>query len=205
MILKDEASILEAVAELKAFEQEVAEIFNRGEIRAPVHLAGGNERQLINIFKWIKPQDWVFSTWRSHYHCILKDVPKNQLLDDIRAGRSITLCYPKQHVLCSAIVGGVLPIATGLAWSIKQSGSNDKVWVFVGDMTAMGGMFAECTRYALGHQLPISFVVEENGLSVCTDTKKVWGDTSLSPASNIHRYEYYLPWPHSGAGRRIEF
>jgi pyruvate dehydrogenase E1 component alpha subunit len=206
MLVKNEETIQEQILELKAFEQEVAEIFNRGEIKAPVHLAGGNERQLLNTFKHIKSQDWVLSQWRSHYHCLLKGVPKDQLMFDIRAGRSIALCYPEQRVLCSAIVGGVLPIALGIAWSIKRSGKDEQVWVFVGDMTAATGMFSECSRYAWGHQLPVSFVIEDNGKSVCTPTDKVWNGQQLSPVAQLfHRYKYDLPWPHQGTGKRVQF
>ena len=47
------------------FEQEVAEHYNAGRIRGPVHLSSGNEDQLIEIFHRIKPTDSVTSTWRS--------------------------------------------------------------------------------------------------------------------------------------------
>lgn len=197
-----------SVNDLKAFEQKVVDIFNKGEIRAPIHLSGGNEHRLISIFRWIRPQDWVLTTWRSHYHCLLKNVPEDQLLADIRAGRSITLCYPEHRILSSAIVGGVLPIAVGLAWSIKRQRSDDKVWVFIGDMTASTGMFSECARYADGHKLPIHFVVEDNGKSVLTDTDKVWGGKQKQDvvSSDVGiRYRYDLTYPHQGTGRRVEF
>ena len=49
------------------FEKEIASLFNDGKIRAPIHLYQGNEEKIIEIFKKINPQDWVFCTWRSHY------------------------------------------------------------------------------------------------------------------------------------------
>lgn len=191
--------------ELQAFEQRVAEAFNAGQIRAPVHLAGGNEEQLIAIFADIRPQDWILAQWRSHYHCLLKGIPPEVLFQDILAGRSITLCYPDYRILTSAIVGGILPIAVGIAWAIKRAGRDERVWAFMGDMTARAGIAAECFAYALGHELPIRFVVEDNGLSVCSPTAEAWG----TPRTNAHelwvRYEYKLPFPHSGAGKRINF
>ena len=66
--------------QLIEFEKLVAETFNDAKIRAPIHLHGGNEEQLIDIFKKIKKVDWVFSSWRSHYHCLLKGVRKEILL-----------------------------------------------------------------------------------------------------------------------------
>lgn len=50
-----------------AFEEKVATLFNDARIRAPVHLYSGNEAQMISIFRDVRPQDWVFCSWRSHY------------------------------------------------------------------------------------------------------------------------------------------
>ncbi len=191
-------------AELIAFEAEVAAAFNAGKIRAPIHLSGGNEDELIEIFKNVKPDDWCISNWRSHYHCLLKGVPPNVLMKDILEGHSITLCYPEFRVLSSAIVGGGLPIATGIALGIKRRKGPEKVWAFLGDMAHRGGMFHECVQYANGHNLPIRFVVEDNGISVCTDTEESWGIGRIFPGK-VKVYSYKLPFPHSGAGVRVNF
>ena len=198
--------------DLIEFEAEVAEHFNAGKIRAPIHLSGGNEDQLIRFFeeREIGPEDWCCTNWRSHYHCLLKGVPRERLMADILAGKSITLAYPEHRVISSAIVGGVIPIALGLAWAIKSRKKfgldeydSARVFVFVGDMTARGGMFHECVQYANGHGLPIKFVVEDNGISVCTPTPETWGTENLG--GKVHNYSYNLPWPHSGAGHRVQF
>lgn len=190
---------------LKAFEATIAADFDSARIRAPVHLAGGNEEELIEIFQSIKSEDWVLTQWRSHFHCLLKGVPEDKLREDILAGRSITLCYPEYRILSSAIVGGILPIGIGLAMAAKRNGGNEVVWCFVGDMTAETGMFHECVRYADGQKLPIQFVVENNRLSVCTNTLDAWGEISTPDIDRVHYYSYVIPWPHSGAGKRVQF
>lgn len=190
--------------ELIKFEAEIADLFNAGKIKAPVHLAGGNEDQLIEIFKEIEPDDWVFGTWRSHYHCLLKGVPPDELKAAILRGRSIGLCFPQQRVLCSALVGGNAPLALGVAWSIKRSGGENTVWCFMGDMGSRTGIVRECQEYAKGHELPIVFVIESNGMSVGTKTSEVWG-TSYGQWDDEKWYHYELKWPHVGAGRWIPF
>jgi pyruvate dehydrogenase E1 component alpha subunit len=190
---------------LRGFEERVAEHFNAGRIRAPVHLSGGNEQQLLDIFKNVREQDWVATNWRSHYACLLKGIPPATLMGDIVAGHSITLNYPAYRILSSAIVGGALPIAVGVAWAIKRRGEDAKVWAFVGDMAAMSGIFHECRRYADGHSLPIHFVIEDNGKSVCSDTYATWGMDNQRPKGGDHYYRYVLSYPHAGAGRRVEF
>ena len=189
--------------DLQAFENEMAALFEAGQIRAPLHLAGGNEQQLIDIFKAVDlDHDWICGGWRMHYHCLLAGVPPDELKDAILAGRSIALCFPKYRVISSAIVGGVAPIAMGIAWGLKRSGKPGKVWCFMGDMTARTGIVSETIRYANGHELPINFVTEDNGKSVCTDTKEVWGKCGHSPSFS---YRYELTRPHVGTNIWVKF
>ncbi|MBS0154082.1 MAG: hypothetical protein JSS38_05800 [Nitrospira sp.] len=195
--------------ELIEFEEEIAALFNAGKIRAPIHLYYGNEEAIIQIFRSIRPQDWVFCSWRSHYQCLLKGVPKDRVRDEILAGRSISLCFPEQRVFSSAIVGGVLPIAVGAAMSIQQREEDAKVYCFMGDMTAETGIAHESIKYSRNHRLPIRFIVEDNAKSVCTDTRETWNQPRLSYEEvndeYISYYRYETKYPHAGAGMRVQF
>ena len=194
--------------QLVDFETDIANCFNNAMIKAPVHLYDGNEEQMINIFKNVEPEDWIFTTWRSHYQCLLKGVPQEQVKQDILDGKSITLCYPEYNVYSSAIVTGNIPIATGTALDIKRKGGTNHVWCFVGDMTSETGTFFENWKYAVNHDLPITFVIENNGKSVCTETHKVWNTDELYFAKETRKiiyYEYQTKYPHAGAGARIQF
>lgn len=194
--------------ELIAFERAIAQEYDAGHIRAPVHLSGGNERQLIRIFRDVRATDYVLCQWRSHYHALLHGVPPEKVKAAIMAGRSITLCFPEHRFLCSAIAGGHLPIALGIAWQIKREGRGEKVFAFCGDMTASMGIAHECFKYAHAFNLPIHWVIEVNGKSVCTDTKATWNnfaDYIMRSPSQSTCYDYELLWPHSGAGKRVNF
>ena len=196
-------------SKLIQFETKIADLFNNAKIKAPIHLYSNNEDKLINIFKKIKKNDWVFCSWRSHYQCLLKGVPEKNILKEIKRGKSISLCFPKFNVYSSAIVGGNIPIALGVAISIKMKKAKNKVYCFVGDMTSETGIMSESLKYAENHKLPIHFVVEDNSLSVCTDTKKVWGLKKLSNQNKKNKYityyKYKLKYPHAGAGKRVQF
>jgi len=195
--------------DLRAFEESIAEAFNQGQIRAPVHLADGNEEALIAIFKDVQPADWVFCSWRSHYQCLLKGVPAEDVKREILAGRSISLCFPEYRVYSSAIVGGSTPIAVGTALGILRSGNEGHVWCFVGDMTAEIGMANTAMKFAANKGLPLTFVVEDNGVSVMTPTREVWGQPETGHTNdlpgNVIRYSYKSKYPHAGAGIRVEF
>ena len=194
---------------LIAFETEIAEIFNAGKIRAPVHLYFGNEKEMIEIFRDVKPEDWIFCSWRSHYQCLLKGVPREEVKAEILAGRSISLCFPKYKIVSSAIVTGVLPMAVGVAMGIKRRGENSRVHCFAGEMTAETGAFHECLKYSTNHQLPIRFIIEDNGKSVCTDTRETWNQPTLTYEKINHPlivyYKYQSKYPHAGAGKRVQF
>lgn len=189
------------------FENSVCESWRNKEIRAPVHLYYGNEKQMIDVFEKIREQDWVFCSWRSHYQCLLKGVPPERLLQDIKNGRSMSLNYPEYRIMSSAIVTGVIPIANGKAFDIKRKGLDEHVYCFVGDMTAETGCFDENYRYSSNHNLPITWVVEDNGKSVCTDTQKTWRYhlPSYRYKSNVIHYTYENKYPHAGTGERIMF
>lgn len=195
--------------DLVQFEEEIAELFNGANISAPVHLYYGNEDQIIDVFKKVRPQDWVFCSWRSHYQCLLKGVPTEEIKNEILAGRSISLCFPDYQIYSSALVGGSLPVAVGTAIAIKRKDEDSKVYCFMGDMTSETGIAHECIKYSRNHQLPIHFIIEDNSKSVCTDTRETWNSNKLSYESvsdpMITYYRYESKYPHAGAGTRVQF
>lgn len=191
------------------FENKIAEAFNHAKIRAPVHLYSNNEEQMLKIFKDVKEEDWIFCSWRSHYQCLLKGVPEEELLAEILDGHSISLCFPDYRIFSSAIVGGSLPVAVGTAISVKKNKQNSIIYCFIGDMTAETGIAHECIKYSINFDLPIKFIIEDNNISVCSDTRKVWGSDKLSfenyNSDKVIIYKYQNKYPHSGAGVRVEF
>ena len=189
--------------ELIAFEDSMAAEFNSGQIPYPVHLSDGNEDDLIELFKDIEPRDWICGSWRFHIQCLLKGVPQEELRAAIRTGASISLCFPEYRVVASAIVGGIVPIAMGIALGIKRAGGPERAHCWLGDMTAETGIAHEAMKYARNHGLPIRWIVEDNGYSVCTPTKDVWGGRSYVEA-DAH-YSYKSKYPHCGGGVRVQF
>lgn len=221
--------------QLLAFEVDVKQMFLDGKLRSPVHLSGGNEDELIEIFKDIKPQDWVFTTYRSHYHALLKGVPQERLRNWVLDNKSIHFMDSEHKVFSSAIVGGCLPIALGVAMSIKKKYPDEyieketmmvknhlndlirpRVYCFVGDMTASLGVFNDCLSYAVNHNLPITFVIENNTYSTDTKTAEVWNQTQEQMDAHLQRlkelcpynimyYKYQRIYPHYGVGAFVKF
>lgn len=198
------------------FETEIGQLFNAAQIRAPIHLYSGNEDRIMQVFEYIDTDnDWVCCTWRNHYQALLKGVPPDILKAHIMAGKSMVMNLPEHKFVCSSIVGGIPSIAVGLALAARLQGTKEHVWCWAGDMSAETGAWSEAYRYSVAQDLPITFVVEDNELSVLTPTQLMWGS-----------YKWYLPvqgqdfyrskhliyykyknqkYPHAGAGVRVQF
>ena len=189
------------------FEEDILKCFENKEIRSPVHLEGGSEDQLIEIFQDIRKQDWVICDWRSHLKCLLKGVPPEELKKKILDNHSISLCFKKYKIISSAIVGDSAPLALGLAWAAKELQKDEKIFCFVGETSSMTGLFWESYRYGLWHNLPIEWLVADNGLSVCSKTADMW-NYPKHPTINCTHIKYYVytnKYPHSGGLTRVSF
>lgn len=198
--------------DLANFEKEIAEIFATGVIRAPVHLRAGREEALIKIFQEnsIGPEDYVFGHWDSHELALLKGVPRAEVKQAIIDGKSISLCFPEYKVFCTGIVGSLMGTATGAAWALKNQGKKGRAFIFCGDMTAETGIFHEAVKYAVNFDLPATFIVGDNGLSVMTKTREVWGCPQpwfkgTKYEKKIIYFKYTNTYPHSGLGWKIKF
>ena len=191
--------------ELIAFEDDIISHWENGEIRGPIHLSNGNEEQLIKIFSKIGVEDWVFSTWRSHYHALLHGIEPSVLKQKILDGKSITIVDKECKFYSSAIVTGTLPIALGVAKALKLKNSKDKVWVFLGDMAFESGIFYEVHKYARNYDLPLHFVVEDNGVSTNTPTLDTWNGKQREIPEDVIYYKYESKYPHYGTGKWVVF
>jgi len=187
------------------FEDDIISHWENGEIRGPIHLSNGNEKQLIKIFSKVGIEDWVFSTWRSHYHALLHGMEPSVLKQKILDGKSITIVDKDSKFYASAIVTGTLPIALGVAKALKLQNSPYKVWVFLGDMAFESGIFYEVHKYARNYDLPLHFVVEDNGVSTNTPTLDTWNGKQREIPEDVIYYKYESKYPHYGTGKWVVF
>jgi hypothetical protein len=184
---------------LIAFEDRIGDLYLDNKLPFLFHLSGGNEKQLLEIFKDIKEGDYVISNHRSHYHALLHGIPPEVVEDRILNGRSMFIYDRERNFFCSAIIGGTPAIAAGIAWALKQKGSEQKVWCFVGDGTEDNGHLFEAVRYVDGWDLPCKFVIENNDRSVETNNSERWGKTADYEwdSPSVIKYYYDITYPHA--------
>jgi pyruvate dehydrogenase E1 component alpha subunit len=187
--------------QLVEFEHQVQLAWERGELPYLLHLAGGNEGPLIDIFKQIHSGDWIVGSHRSHYHWLLAGGSPEELMQRIHSGQSMFLFKRSLNFLTSAILAGNCCIAAGIALALKDSGSQAAVWCFLGDGATDEGHFYEAVSFVQGRDLPCTFIIEDNdqsvGVSVSvrfgSDHRREWGP-------HVIRYRYVPSYPHAGSG-----
>jgi len=202
--LKKVRSVDVTAQELIDFETKIKVTYEAGKIRGPVHLSKNNESQLIEIFQYISPNDWVFVPWRNHYHALLHGVSPDKLFQYIVEGRSMGTNNVEPNLYASSIVGGIIPLAVGAALAVQRKLSTRKVWCFVGDMTMETGVFHEARKYVNNFDLPLQWVIEDNNMSVHTPTDMAWGIRQKPPEEAIYYY-YEMGYPHHGTGQWVNF
>jgi pyruvate dehydrogenase E1 component alpha subunit len=186
--------------ELIAFEGRIQRLWETGDLPFLVHLCGGNEEALISIFGEVQEGDWVFSSHRAHYHYLLAGGPPERLEQLIRTGRSMFVFDRERNFLTSSVLGGTCGIAAGVALQLKEEGSANRVWCFLGDGAEEEGHFYEAVLFVEGNRLPCTFVVEDNDRSVDTDKTKRRGKAQIAWPPCVRRYHYVPTWPHAGSG-----
>jgi len=183
---------------LIAFEDEIVELYKDCQLPFLFHLSGGNEEQLLEIFKDINEGDYVLSNHRGHYHALLHGIPPETVKQRILDGRSMFIYDRKRNYFTSAIIGGTPAIAAGIALALKRKGSTQKVWCFVGDGTEDSGHLAEAVRYVDGWDLPCKFIIENNDRSVEATNCDRWGKTGdiKWDSPSVIKYYYDITYPH---------
>ena len=83
--------------ELINFENKIGELYMDNQLPFLFHLSGGNEDQLIEIFKNIDENDYVISSHRNHYHALLHGIPPEVVEDRIKNGRSMFIYDRKRN------------------------------------------------------------------------------------------------------------
>jgi pyruvate dehydrogenase E1 component alpha subunit len=200
--------------DLIEFESGIRELWESGRLPSLVHLCGGNEQQLIEIFSETKEGDWVFSTHRTHYHALLAGIDPGKLRHRIKDGDSMFIYSRDRNFLCSAVLGGCCGIAAGVAWSIENElwphgYPKPSVWCFIGDGGEEEGHFYEAAMFVEANDLPCTFIIEDNNRSVDTSREHRRGAAKgLEHLFKcVRRYHYTPTYPHAGSGCsfKIEF
>lgn len=157
---------------IRRFEERAAQAYMQGKIAGFLHLAIGEEAANVGVLAPLRPDDDVISHYRSHGHALARGIDPNAVMAELygRAtgssrgmGGSMHIASREHHFWGGhAIVGGHIPIATGLALAHQYTGSDRVVVCIFGDGSVNTGAFHEAMNLAGVWKLPVIFIASNN-------------------------------------------
>ena len=176
-------ALLEQMAIIRATENVAQSLFLSGLVKGTTHLAAGQEAVAVGASSALRPDDYVFATYRGHHHAIARGLAPEFCLAELMSkatgccgakGGSMHLTHTAGNMLGSyAIVGAHLPMACGAAWSAKLRGTQQVAVAFFGDGATNIGAFHEALNLAAVWALPAIFICENNLYMEYTPIKDV--------------------------------
>jgi pyruvate dehydrogenase E1 component alpha subunit len=163
---------IRAMIEIRAFEEETQRLFMANLVRGSTHLCSGQEAVVVGACAVLRDGDSMLCTYRGHGAVLAKGAPLDRTFAEI-LGKAQGLCGGKggsmhlTDISCGAYgsiatVGAHLPIAVGLGFASRYTGSQDVCLCFFGDGATNIGAFHEALNLAAIWKLPVLFVCENN-------------------------------------------
>lgn len=168
---------------IRHFEDRVYRLFLSGEMPGTIHLYQGQEAVAVGVCTSLRKEDVITSTHRPHGHGIAKGVPVKSMMAELFA-KTTGCCKGKggsMHmgdievgmVPAIAIVGGGIPVATGIALAFKMKRLDRVAVSFFGDGASNEGAFHEAINMGSIWRLPLIYVCENNLYGASTRIGKV--------------------------------
>ena len=165
---------------IRMFEERLHKEFGTGEIPGFVHLYAGEETAAVGVCENLSDKDYIGSTHRGHGHCIAKGCDPVAMMKEIY-GKADGLCAGKggsMHIAdldkgmlgANGIVGGGPPLACGAALTARTLKTGGLAVAFFGDGAFNQGTTLESMNFARVYDLPVLFVLEDNGYAESTSS-----------------------------------
>ena len=178
-----ELKILARMVRIRLFEEQLQQLFSKGQLPGFVHLYVGEEAIAVGACSVLRDDDKITSTHRGHGHLIAKGAEPALMMAEIM-GKRTGLCQGKggsMHIAdyslgilgANGIVGGGIPIATGSALADSVLGRDTVTVCFFGDGAANQGVLLEALNLSSVWQLPVVYLCENNGYTEWMRTQDI--------------------------------
>lgn len=182
--------LLRQMVRIREIELALASRYHEDEMKTPIHLMVGQEATVVGACAAMEIQDKVYLSHRTHGPYLAKGGDLHRMVAELYGkvagcsgsrGGSMHLIDKSVGVDgASAIVGGIVPIATGAALASQRLGTSNLTTVFFGDAAMEEGVLAESLNMAALWKLPVLYFCENNYYSVCTPLHKRQAPVSLA-------------------------
>jgi len=167
---------------IRRFEEKSAEMYALAKIAGFLHLYIGEEAIAVGAIAALRPDDYAISAYRDHGHCLARGSDPGQVMAEL-FGKATGLCQGKggsMHLVDAqrrfmggyAIVGGHIPLATGLAFATKYQHLDLVTVCFFGEGAVPSGQAHEAFNLAALWKLPVIFVCENNRFGMGTPVER---------------------------------
>src|SRR5881296_858180 len=178
MELEQNLHMYRQMAKIRAFDEQVNELYKSAKMPGLAHLYVGQEAVAVGVCETLRRDDYITSTHRGHGHCLAKGASLDRMFAEL-LGKEPGYCRGKggsMHIAdqergnlgANAIVGGSAGIATGAAMSAKMRGTDQIAVCFFGEGALGQGLLYESMNMASIWKIPVIYVCENNGYSEYT-------------------------------------
>ncbi|HEV2414847.1 MAG TPA: dihydrolipoyl dehydrogenase [Candidatus Dormibacteraeota bacterium] len=167
---------------IRRFEERAQEQYTKAKIGGYCHLNIGEEATVVGGIMALKPNDWIFTSYREHGHAIARGVDPKAVMAELfgketgtshgRGGSMHLVDYSRRFMGGYGIVGGHLPLAVGGAWAVKYQKQPDVVFCMFGDGATNIGAFHESLNMAKVFDLPVVWFCVNNRFGMGTPVEK---------------------------------
>ncbi len=157
---------------IRGTEKAAFDLFMSGLVKGTTHLAAGHEAVAVGTSAALRPDDYVWATYRGHHHAMARGLSPEACLAELMSkstgssqgkGGSMHLTYAPGNMMGSyAIIGSHMPMAVGSAWSAVLRKTEQVSVAFFGDGATNIGAFHEAINLAAVWKLPVIFICENN-------------------------------------------
>lgn len=180
---------------IRMIENRIDSLYLGDEMKTPVHLCNGQEGIAVGVCSTLDKSDYITSNHRGHGHYLAKGGNLESFIAELFGkkngcsggyGGSMHLIDKSVgHLGSSSIVGGGIPIGTGLGLAVQMKKTSQVSVVFFGDGAADEGVLYESINFAILKRLPVIYILENNQWSVCSHVSvRQAGDNIFHQASN---------------------
>ncbi len=182
--------LLHQMIRIRRFEEKCAELYTQEKIRGFLHLYIGEEAVAVGVMQALLPEDAIVATYREHGHALVRGVPAGSIMAEMygkqegcsrgRGGSMHLFDAARRFYGGNAIVGGGMPVATGLALADAMMARKQVTACFFGEGAAAEGEFHESMNLAALWRLPVLFVCENNLYAMGTALELSESQTDIS-------------------------
>ena len=174
---------------IRKFEEKAGQLYGQQKIKGFCHLYNGQEACIVGAVTALAPADKYITAYRDHAHPIALGTPPQHVMAELFAkaqgiskgkGGSMHMFDKQRHLFGGhGIVGGQIPLGVGIAFAEKYKKTQNLCITYMGDGAVRQGAFHESLNLAMLYQLPVIFVIENNGYAMGTSVARSSNVTEL--------------------------